>query len=64
MVGNISTPVLTWGNPSDVKAHCREIIDDLSPGGNFVLSPGCEFPPNAAFENAEAIVEVAGEYAV
>jgi len=64
LVGNISTPVLTWGNPLDVKTHCREIIEDLAPGGNFVLSPGCEFPPNAPFENAEAIVEAAREYTV
>lgn len=64
LVGNISTPVLSWGNASDVKAECRAIIEDLAPGGNFVLAPGCEFPPNGPFENVEAIIEAAKEYCV
>ena len=62
LVGNISTPVLSWGTPQDVKAECRMIIEDLAPGGNFVLAPGCEFPPNGPFENAEAIISAAKEY--
>jgi uroporphyrinogen decarboxylase len=64
LVGNIPTPVLSWGTPADVKAECKKIIEDLSPGGNFILAPGCEFPPNGPFENAEAIIEAAREYNV
>jgi uroporphyrinogen decarboxylase len=64
LIGNIPTPVLSWGTPADVKAECKKIIQDLSPGGNFVLAPGCEFPPNGPFENAEAIIEAAWEYSV
>ncbi|MFO7965234.1 MAG: uroporphyrinogen decarboxylase family protein [Desulfobacterales bacterium] len=64
LVGNISTPILSWGTPEAVKAHCRSIIEDLAPGGNFVLAPGCEFPPNGPFENAWAIIEAAREYQV
>ena len=64
LVGHIDTPVLSWGTPEDVKAECRMILEDLAPGGNFVLAPGCEFPPNGPFENAEAIIEAAREYQI
>jgi uroporphyrinogen decarboxylase len=62
LIGNIPTPLLSWGTPADVKAECKKIIEDLAPGGNFVLAPGCEFPPNGPFENAEAIIEAAREF--
>ena len=62
LVGNIQTPLLSYGTPEDVMAECRMIIDDLAPDGNFILAPGCEFPPNAPFENAMAIIEAAKTY--
>jgi len=63
LVGNISTPILGYGTPEEVIAECREIVEDLAPGGNFVLSPGCEFPPDGPFENAKAIIEAARQFA-
>ena len=59
LVGNINTSLLSRGTPEEIKAECRQIIEDLAPEGNFVLAPGCEFPPNAPFKNAEAIIEAA-----
>ena len=37
-------------------------MDDLAPGGGFVLSPGCEFPPDAPLINAAALVAAARLY--
>jgi len=62
LIGNISTPLLSYGTPKEVMAECREIIEDLAPGGNFVLAPGCEFPPDGPFENAVAIIKAAEQY--
>ena len=62
LIGMIDTPLLTRGTPYDVMTECRKQIDDLAPGGGYILSPGCEFPQNAPLENAYAMVKAAELY--
>ncbi len=62
LMGMIETPLLTRGTPYEVMEECRRQIEDLAPGGGFVLAPGCEFPMNAPLENAYAIVKAAELY--
>jgi uroporphyrinogen decarboxylase len=62
LIGMIDTPLLTHGTPHEVMEECRRQIDDLAPGGGFVLAPGCEFPMNGPLENAYAIVKAAELY--
>jgi uroporphyrinogen decarboxylase len=62
LIGMIDTPLLTRGTPYDVMTECRRQIDDLAPGGGYILSPGCEFPQNAPLENAYAMVKAAELY--
>ncbi len=50
------------GTPDMVKEECKKEIEELKAGGKFILSPGCEFPPNASFLNAQAIMEAAEIY--
>jgi uroporphyrinogen decarboxylase len=45
-----------------VMEECRRVIDDLAPGGGFILAPGCEYPPNANLMNAVVMVETARLY--
>ncbi len=59
LMGCLETPLLSYGTPEIVMTECKKLIDDLAPNGNFILAPGCEFPPNAPFNNAEAIIEAA-----
>jgi uroporphyrinogen decarboxylase len=54
--------VVFMGTQQDVKEACKEQIRALAPGGGFLLSTGCEFPPNASLLNAIAMVEAAEEY--
>lgn len=62
LIGMIDTPLLTRGTPHEVMEECRRQIDDLAPGGGFILAPGCEFPMNGPLENAYAIVKAAELY--
>jgi uroporphyrinogen decarboxylase len=62
LVGMIDTPLLTRGTPYEVMEECRRQIDDLAPGGGYILAPGCEFPQNAPLENAYAVVKAAELY--
>lgn len=62
LIGMVDTALLTHGTPFEVMEECRRQIDDLAPGGGYILSPGCEFPQNAPLENAYAIVRAAELY--
>ena len=62
LMGYISTALLTHGTPYEVMQECRMQIEDLAPGGGYILAPGCEFPPDAPLENALAIVKAAQLY--
>ncbi|MFO7559034.1 MAG: uroporphyrinogen decarboxylase family protein [Desulfobacterales bacterium] len=62
LVGLIPTQLLITGTPMEVMDECRRQIDLLAKGGGFILSPGCEYPPNIPLTNAFAIVEAAKKY--
>jgi uroporphyrinogen decarboxylase len=64
LMGYIDTILLSHGTPYQVMEECRRQIEDLAHGGmGYILAPGCEFPPNAPFENALAIIRAAEMYA-
>jgi uroporphyrinogen decarboxylase len=59
LLGYVPTPLLVHGTPRDVMEECRKQIDELAPGGGFILAPGCEYPPNIPLTNAFAMVDAA-----
>ncbi|UCD83207.1 MAG: uroporphyrinogen decarboxylase family protein [Deltaproteobacteria bacterium] len=63
LIGNIDTSILNLGTPEEVKAACESKVKSLGGGGRFVLSPGCEFPPNGPLSNAQAMMDVAKNFA-
>lgn len=56
------SPDMMLHTPEQVKEKCKEQIKVLAPGGGFILSTGCEFPPNGSLLNAIAMMEAAEEY--
>jgi uroporphyrinogen decarboxylase len=62
LVGYVETPLLVHGTPAQVMDECRRQIDDLAPGGGFILAPGCEYPPNIPLTNAFAMIKAAETY--
>jgi len=62
LIGYIPTPLLVHGSPRAVMEECRRQIDDLAPGGGYILAPGCEYPPGISLTNAFALVKAAEIY--
>ncbi len=62
LMGYVPTPLLVHGTPQEVMEECRRHIDDLAPGGGYILSPGCEYPPNISLNNAFALIRAAEKY--
>ena len=48
--------------PEEAKEECKRQIEELSAGGGYILSTGCEFPPNGSLLNAIAMMEAAELY--
>jgi len=54
--------VMANGTPQEVTEKCVEALDNLSPGGGFILGPGCALPPTTPDENIDAMIEAAKSY--
>jgi uroporphyrinogen-III decarboxylase len=60
--GNVDPTLLAFGSPEEVEDSCKRLIDGCAPGGGFILSSGCEAPPNSRPENIRAMLRCAVEY--
>lgn len=56
--------VMALGTPELVKEKCKEALDNLSPGGGFILGPGCALPPDTPYENINAMIETAKKFQI
>ncbi len=60
--GNVDPVLLAFGSPEEVEEACKRLIDGCAEGGGFILSSGCEAPPNSRPENIRAMLRCAVEY--
>jgi hypothetical protein len=61
LMGNIPSSLIVAGEPADIKAYCKNLIEVAGEDGGFVMSPGC-FAENPKLENLRAMVEAVNEY--
>jgi uroporphyrinogen decarboxylase len=57
--GNIKSLSFVEGDPADIAAESRELLRVFGDRGGFVLSSGCEIPPESRPENVAAMVQAA-----
>jgi uroporphyrinogen decarboxylase len=57
--GNVKPLLFVDGRPEDVAAESAALLDSFRDRGGFILSSGCEIPPDAKPENVKAMVEAA-----
>jgi uroporphyrinogen-III decarboxylase len=55
--GDVPAARLVLGEPQEVVAYCRKLIDEVGDGGGFILGSGCSVPPNVKAENFRAMIE-------
>jgi uroporphyrinogen decarboxylase len=61
--GSIDTQrVLPFGSPEDVEKEVKKRIDDLAPGGGFILAPVHCITSDVSPENIRAMFDTAREY--
>jgi methylmalonyl-CoA mutase cobalamin-binding domain/chain len=60
--GDVPAALLTLGEPGEVEAYCKRLIDEVGDGGGFMLTTGCECPINVRRENLKAMVDTGRDY--
>ncbi len=55
--GNIKSLSFIDGTPDEIRAEAAALLACLAPSGGFILSSGCEIPPESKGENIAALVE-------
>ena len=59
LTGNIKSLAFVEGSPADIEAEATKLLDAFRDRGGFILSSGCEIPPESAPENVAALVNAA-----
>ena len=53
---------MLYGNKEDVQREVIEIMENMKEYPNFILSTGCDVPPETPIENLKAFLQAAREY--
>lgn len=62
IMGDVSASLLSLGTPEQVVTYCKKLIDLIGKDGGFILSTGCECPPDAKLENVQAMIDTGKNY--
>lgn len=61
--GNIDpVGILRQATPDDVTHAVTQLLEDMRPYHNFVLSSGCDIPPGTPLENIDALFQVLDQF--
>jgi len=60
--GDVPASLLSLGEPDEVEAYCRSLIDGVGRDGGFILGTGCAAPPDCKPENFRAMIETGRNY--
>jgi uroporphyrinogen decarboxylase len=52
------------GTQEEIEEECQAELEIFKEGKGFILSTGCEYPPNAPLKHAKTIVEAGKKYGV
>ncbi len=58
IIGDVPPEMLSFGTYDEVYAYCEKLIEEIGPTG-FILSSGCDIPPNAKPECVKAMGDAA-----
>jgi uroporphyrinogen-III decarboxylase len=61
--GNVPVSLLMKGSPDEVRAYRKRLIDEVAPGGGFMMDTSVDFA-DAKPENIKALFEYAREHGV
>jgi uroporphyrinogen-III decarboxylase len=61
IAGNVPIALLTVGTPDEVRAYCKDLIDDVAGDGGFIMGASGQ-TEDVKIENVKAMVDFTKEY--
>ena len=61
--GNVPASLILTATPDDVRAYCKYLLDEVAPGGGYVMSFGTAMD-EAIPENVHAMIDFTREHGV
>jgi uroporphyrinogen decarboxylase len=63
IMGNLNpTGTIYSGSPGEVEAEVKDLMKQMEPFQNFILSTGCDLPQDTPIENISAFMKAGREY--
>ncbi|MBM3154829.1 MAG: hypothetical protein FJ008_05775 [Chloroflexi bacterium] len=62
IMGDVPASLSALGTPEEMEAYCKKRIEVVGKGGGYILSSGCELPPDTKFQNFKAMIDAAKTY--
>jgi hypothetical protein len=62
--GGVPNALLAFGQPEEVKAHCRKLIETLGAHGGYIMDASAIIQNDATLENLKAMTDATREYGV
>ncbi len=62
--GDVSAALLSIGQPEDVEAYVKMVLEKVGKGGGFILGTGCSAPPEIKPENFRAFLRAGKSFQV
>lgn len=62
--GGLPNDLLAYGTPEEVKAKCRQIIDQVAADGGYIMDANALIMNDAKIENVQAAIECTKEYGI
>jgi len=64
IVGGPPSSLFIGGTPAKVGEYVKNLLEDVKPGGGFILGPAVSIPSRARPENVKALVEAVKKFGV
>jgi len=62
LAGDVHPSLTSLGEPEDVEAYCKKLIDEVGGDGGFILGTGCEMPTAVKLDNWRAMCQTVKNY--
>lgn len=63
VMGGIPMGLVTGGTPEEIQEYIKRLLEEVKPGGGFILAPGVSTAPaDTPLENISAIIEAVEKY--
>lgn len=62
IIGGPPSSLFIGGTPAKVEEYVKDLLEDVKPGGGFMLSPAVSIPSAAKPENVKTLVEAVKKY--